>query len=154
MLQIRGKQMHLIRHIALAALILVPTLAQADGYLHPGLYKSAGLYLDQGDGLIANIPSHEHAEMLNQVRAFRSELATHKQQAAVEVEESRFSTKDTLLTIILPGGLLYAANRKQQHGKAQQKLSQVSQQLHEVETDLRLLQNLSSQDSISYLTHP
>lgn len=146
--------MHLIRRIAMAALILAPMLAQADNYLHPGLYKSAGLYLDQGEGLIANIPSHEHGEMVKQVRTFRTELATRQQQAEAQVEKSRFSTKDTLLTIILPGGLLYAANRKQQLGKAQEKLSQVSQQLHEVETDLKILQNLSSRDSISYLTQP
>ena len=114
--------MFLIRCFAIAAMIFAPALTQAEDYIHPGIFKSANLYLDQGAGLITNIPCHEHAEVVRQVKSYRNELETVVEQATEVAEHSHFSTMDTLLTIILPGGLLYAANRQQHYSKAHERL--------------------------------
>ena len=117
---------------------------QAD-YLEDAFsYRSGGLFISQGNGLVINIPARETHDLLSQLQTFRTELKVNKDQFTTDVENTRFKTSDAIITIVMPGGLIYAANKKQRHTLAKKKLSLVTAQLDGFTGDLDFLKDAAS----------
>ena len=110
-----------------------------------------GLLYIQDAGLVANIPARDARDVLQQARSFRSDLELDRNHCAEAVEETRFKSHDTLITIVMPGGLLYAMNKKQRHEEAKQAYAEVSQQLLDLKEDLARLQASTSQQAFALL---
>ena len=147
--------MKLIHRVVVAVLIFfVPFLAQAENPLTPDLQGAERVYIDQGDGLIASLPNFEHADLLQRITSLRGKLKHHENLCSERVEAARFSTKDVLITIIMPGGLLYAASRKKELITAQTQLAQTTHRLHELEDDLYRLNSVSAIEALAYLGQP
>ncbi len=107
--------------------------------------------LDQGDGLMVTIPTSGEQTLMNRLAVYQSELNKQMSNSAAQVEKAKFDVKDVLITVIMPGGLIYAAARKQQHNQAKEDLQDISNQLTELKTDMHQLALNSSVHSVAML---
>jgi len=139
-----------LRPIALAILALASCAALAEEQsLTPTL--SSGFYISQGEGFVVNISAQPSLDLLKQTRAFEANLKEKAAHCVEDVEKSRFKTRDALITLIMPGGLIWAASRHQQHLQAQQRLAEVNGQIDELETDLDMLETRTSHATLALL---
>lgn len=128
-----------IFRIALLLLTLPVFTVQADDFENVVSYQSDLLVISQGNGLVITLPVQTTDEVLRRVQGFSTELNSQKIQCAEDVENTRFKTKDAIITAIMPGGLLYAAIKKQRHTEAKDELNTVTAQLNGLESDLYFL---------------
>jgi hypothetical protein len=143
--------MIVIQRIVIAWLLLGVGAVQADGVDSRKVLQADLFYMVHDDGLVANIPAHDSPEVVQLVQAFRAKLESRQTQCAEEVENTRFKTHDTLISIVMPGGLLYAFNKQQRHDEAKQTYTKVSQQLYDLKEDLARLKASSSQEAFALL---
>ena len=141
--------MIVIGRFAVLLLTLAGLSVQAGDFNNSVSYEAGWLYINQGGGLIANIPAHETYEVLSQVQNVRSELKSQKNKFVEEVENTRLKTSDTIIALVMPGGLLYAAHKKQRHHQAIKELKTVTSQLEELEEGLDFLKIASSKESLA-----
>lgn len=87
-------------------------------------------------GFTIHVPSINHDALVSEIARLKGALTHDKQLLSVQVEQKRFKDKDTLLAALLPGGLLYAAYKKNAHTQAVQRYELASSRLKEVTTDL------------------
>jgi hypothetical protein len=137
--------MIVIRRIVTAWLLLCIYSLHAQANDSLNLYHSGMLYLVQDSGMVMNMPAQGATDTLRHVRSFHADLKARQAQCAEDVEDTRFKTHDTLITIVMPGGLLYAAAKQQRHVQAKQAYAQVSQQLQDLQKDLAHFQTTSSE---------
>lgn len=90
-------------------------------------------------GLICEPVVRDRSQLMAQLRTQRSALMHYVRKLSDALEETRFTSKDAVLTAIMPGGLLYAAYRKNQSTQAQAQLAQARVRLDELEDDLDVL---------------
>ena len=114
-------------------------------------FHSDMLYLVQDNGLVTNIPAPDAQLTLQHVRSFRSDLQTHQTRCAEDVDDTRFKVHDTLITIVMPGGLLYAVSKQHRHEQAKQAYAEVSQRLEDLQKDLSHFQASSSETAFALL---
>jgi hypothetical protein len=144
--------MIVIRRIVTAWLLLGIFSVQAESGDSQTRLQAGLLYIEQEEqGLVTNIPAHDVPEILQRVQSFHAKLKTRQAQCEEDVESTRFKTHDTLITIVMPGGLLYAMGKQQRHAAAKQSFTQVSQQLHDLQSDLARLRASSSEETFALL---
>ncbi len=143
--------MIVIRRIVTAWLLLGICSVQAESADSLNMLQTDLFYIEHDDGLVANIPAHATPETLQHVQSFHSELKTRQARCAEDLESTRFKTQDTLISIVLPGGLLYAINKQQRHETAKQSYAKVSQQLQDLQHDLARLKTSFSQETFALL---
>lgn len=114
-------------------------------------YETGWLYINQGGGLIANIPAHETYEVLSHAQNVRSELKAQKNKFVEEVENTRFKARDAFIAAVMPGGLLYTAHKKQRHHQAKEELKTVTAQLEGLEEDIDFLKIAFSKETLASL---
>jgi hypothetical protein len=90
-------------------------------------------------GFITRLQTVDTATLTEQVQVLRSQLIARKQQLVEEVDEKRLDSGDALLTIIMPGGLLYAGYRKAALERARNHLAEVSEDITQYSRDLSAL---------------
>jgi len=77
-------------------------------------------------GFILSVPSVEPLVLLTEMEALRAELEGGQLAWHHEVERREFGPLDAIITIVLPGGLVYAAGRLSWHRQAATTLAEVS----------------------------
>ena len=110
---------------------------------------SSWLSIDLGDGFISQVPAPATHELLDQVRELRSELLTRKSELDELVKESEFDAKDVFITIIMPGGLVYAAFRKLSHHRAETQLASVTSEVDQLGKDISMLKSASHVSTVA-----
>ena len=110
---------------------------------------SSWLSIDLGDGFISQVPAPATHELLDQVRELRSELLTRKSELDELVKESEFDAKDVFITIIMPGGLVYAAFRKLSHHRAETQLASVTSEVDQLGKDISMLKSASRVSTVA-----
>lgn len=143
--------MIVIRRIAVLFLTLAAFSVLAEDFNAFTTYKDGGLYINQENGLVINIPASKTHEVIGKVQGYQSELHAQQRKCIEDVENSRIKTKDTLIAIIVPGGLIYLAGKKQQNIQATEDLKNVNAQLSNLENDLDLLKIAYSRESVALL---
>ena len=143
--------MIVIRRIVTAWLLLGIYSLHAEAGDSLRIFGTGMLYLVQDSGLVANFPAHDASATLQHVRSFQSNLQTRQTQCAENVENTRFKAHDTLITIVMPGGLLYAAAKKQQHEQAKQAYADITQQLQELQQDLAHFKSIPGEAAFALL---
>jgi len=128
------------RAVLLLLSLTVVFTVQADGFENSVSYQSGWLFISQGDGLVINIPTQETHDVLSQVQKLSFELNVLKNQCAEDVENTQFKTKDAFIAAVMPGGLLYAAHKKQKHAQAKEDLKTVIAQVNGILEDLDFLE--------------
>ena len=91
------------------------------------------------EGLVIQLPAVDIDALAEQLRELRSSLISRKQKLTNELETKRFDSDDTLLALVLPGGLIYAGYKKAAYERARHNLDEVSENIAEYSGDLALL---------------
>lgn len=89
------------------------------------------------------LPAVEHAVLIEQVEILRSQLIEDKQELVQDVADNELDGADAVITVIMPGGLLYAGYKKARCEQAKNALASVSNDIEELSTDLLSLQSYS-----------
>ena len=91
-------------------------------------------------GFVIQLPAVDIDALAEQLRELRSSLISRKQELANELETKQFDSGDTLLALVMPGGLIYAGFKKAAYARARHDLDEVSENIAEYSVDLALLQ--------------
>jgi len=92
--------------------------------------------------LVSNIPAVTTDTLMNQSRQLLVILDAKKATISQEIKNASFDAKDALISIIMPGGLLYASYRKHVHTQAKEQLIQVTNERNELAKDLLAIQSI------------
>jgi hypothetical protein len=93
-------------------------------------------YVHDSEGLRTNLPTLSREQLRSRLAAFRAILQREKAAMGVREEDARFDAKDAVITLVMPGGLLYAAYRKTQHIQVQNQADEISKELGALRSDL------------------
>lgn len=124
---------------ACLALMLISAAAQAANTTGTGPLESTDsvwIQVNPGTGLINSLPATIPAELIGRMEAMRAGLRAQKTRLARIAQERRFSPRDALVSIVLPGGLLYAAMVQQRHYQAAERAKEASARLDEMNRNL------------------
>jgi len=105
--------------------------------------QTLALLSDTGQFTI-QLPAVEHAVLVEQIEILRSQLIEDKQELVQSVADNKMDGGDAVITVIMPGGLLYAAYKKARHEQAKNALVSVSADIEELSADLLSLQSSAS----------
>ena len=89
------------------------------------------------------LPAVEDADLVEQVEILRSQLIEDKQELVQDVADKELDGGDAIITIIMPGGLLYAGYKKARYEEAKNALASVSTDIEELSTDILSLRSYS-----------
>ena len=87
-------------------------------------------------GFSVALPSINMDALVDEIATLKVALKHDKKLLFRRAEQKRMKGKDTVLSVLMPGGLLYAAYKKNAHARAVQQHALVSSQLQEITTDL------------------
>lgn len=136
--------MHLIRFIpvlALAAALLgaKSALAEDTVSLETDDQRAGVVTMIGPRGFITRLQVVDADTLAEQVQVLRSELIVRKQQLVEEVDDKQMDSGDALLTVLMPGGLLYAGYKKAAYERASSDLAKVSEDITEYSRDLAVI---------------
>ena len=100
---------------------------------------SSGSLINQG-GFIYDIQKVDPALLAEDVEKLRSDLIRHQYELVKLVAQNELDAGDVIITVIIPGGLLYAGYRKHKLEQAKDTLLMVSDDISELSNDLTALQ--------------
>ena len=103
------------------------------------------------DRFIVQLPTVDREALIAQVEMLRSQLIQRKQVLVDIVAEKKLDSGDALITILMPGGLLYAGYKKVRYEQAVNELSHVSSDIEEFSNDLLAMQSTSVPVSVAQL---
>ena len=146
--------MHILRHAITAVLALFSLGAYAYDTDVTGKFSQMST-IDCGNGLIAKLPATAPLELLKQVRTLRSELLVRQTELNEKVVENKENTtRDVLITVVMPGGLAYGAYRTLQYQEAQEELENITSDLAQLSKDLLMLESVGGSNRVSMLHRP
>jgi len=106
--------------------------------------EQASVSLIAENQFIIQLPDVDREELVDQVMTLRSELIQRKQVLLKSVADKKLDGADALITIIMPGGLLYAGYKKVRYEKAKNELDRVSNDIEEFSSDLLAVQSMAA----------
>ena len=124
--------------LAFAAVLIMgkPAAAEDTVMLQPDDRRAGVLTMVGPHGFITRLQVVDADTLAEQVQQLRSELIARKQQLVAEVDEKKLDSGDALLTVLMPGGLLYAGYKKAAYERARNDLAEVSEDISEYSRDL------------------
>jgi len=130
--------LHVYIGVILASLqfFIVPLNAYAEEALSQASDSAVWVYVNKESGFITSLPTLTSRELIQEMGRVSSNLQNHKLKLIQDVEAKEFKTSDSLIALIMPGGLFYAATIKLRHKQAIQQLSNTTAQLDEVNRNL------------------
>lgn len=90
-------------------------------------------------GFTIVLPSINIDELVNDVVTLKVALKHDEKRLSHRVEQRRFTTNESLLSLLLPGGMIYAAYKKSSHAQAVSEHEKVVAQLSLLSEDLAVL---------------
>jgi len=143
--------MYILRYAATALLALFSLGAYAYDTDATGNFSEMST-IDCGNGLVARVPATAPGELVNQVRTLRSELMVRQNELNEKVAEDKDNaTRDVIITVVMPGGLAYAAYRTLQYQKSQEELETITSDLDQLSKDLLMLESVEGSNRVSML---
>ena len=132
---------HFFPLLAFAAALLMAKSAVADDAVSlQSDDRRAGVVTMVGpQGFITQLQVVDANTLTEQVQVLRSDLIVRKQQLVEEVDEKKMDSGDALLTVLMPGGLLYAGYKKAAYERARNDLAEVSEDISEYSRDLAVI---------------
>lgn len=98
------------------------------------IYVMAG-YTDT-DGFVVEIPAIDPQLLAEQLNDLRAELLLRRAELITEVEDLELDGTDAIITVLLPGGLIYAGYRTHEYEMAMHDLAEVNTEIDELTRDL------------------
>ena len=93
------------------------------------------------DQFAIELPDVDREALVEQVRTLRSRLIQRKQTLVQEVADKKMDSSDTVITVIMPGGLIYAGYKKARYEQAKNELARVTAEIEEFSSDLLAMQS-------------
>jgi hypothetical protein len=143
-----------ISHSVIVLILVLFSVNNYAGESDGSLYGSRWINIEHKDGLVSQLPTTTPLELLHQVRTLRNKLVARQFELDKTLEESEFDATNTLITLIMPGGLVYGAYRKLQHKQAESQLKSVTSEITQLSRDLEMLKLATSEYTVSMLYQP
>jgi hypothetical protein len=90
---------------------------------------------------IIRLPDVDHEALVELVGTLRSQLMQRKQVLVQQVADKKMDGGDAIITVIMPGGLLYAGYKKARLEQAKDELARVNADIEEISGDLLAMQS-------------
>lgn len=90
-------------------------------------------------GFTVKLPSIDNDMLLDEIISLKIALMQDNKLLSQQVEQKRFKNKDTVLAALLPGGLIYAAYKKNIYAQAVQNYELNASLVEELTTDIAAL---------------
>ena len=103
------------------------------------------------DQFIIQLPGVDREMLVEQVEKLRGQLIQRKQVLEQAVAENKLDSSDAIITIFVPGGLLYAGYKKVRYYQAKNELANISADIEEFSSDLLAMQPMPTQMAIAQL---
>jgi len=98
-----------------------------------------------------HLPDIDRVALIEQVRILRSQLIQRKQALVQIVANKKLDSKDAIITVIMPGGLLYAGYKTVRYEQAKNELARVSADIEEYTGDIMAMQSTSAPVAVARL---
>ena len=95
------------------------------------------------DQPVIHLPDVDHELLIEQIKTLRSQQIQRKQALVQIVADKKPDGSDALITVIMPGGLLYAGYKKASYELAKNELARISADIEESTDDLLAIQSMS-----------
>ena len=93
------------------------------------------------DGLYFDLPPVDYNHLVKEIRITHAYNSQRELEISRYLDDNRMDTKDAMIAAIMPGGLLYAAVRKNNIEQAKSKLAEVTEVIDELSYDLLAMQS-------------
>ena len=93
--------------------------------------------------LVIHLPDVDHELLIEQIKTLRSQQIQCKQALVKIVANKKLDSGDAIITVIMPGGLLYAGYKKASYELAKNELARISADIEESTNDLLAMQSMS-----------
>jgi hypothetical protein len=100
---------------------------------------------------IIQLPTIDRESLLEQVEKLRGQLIQRKHALEQIVADNRLDSGDAIITVIMPGGLLYAGYKKLRYEQAKNELANISADIDEFSSDLLAIQPMPMSMAIAQL---
>jgi|GEM_PF-2094593 len=81
------------------------------------------------NGLIYSLPIIDQQQLVSEIRTLNQQLKQRREDLGHTIEKNHFTATDVLIIAALPGGIFYAAVKKQRALRAERELDKVVSQL-------------------------
>lgn len=87
-------------------------------------------------GYLVSLPVVGSAELITSIHEFKAELRDRRSRLEEAAAKNTMSVADVLITVVVPGGMLYAAARIHEKQRVKQELTDVQEDMAALEGDL------------------
>jgi len=129
--------------VAFTSVMAVPVLTFAETSASPTTGDKQGHnrgHTTNNGGFYTALPAVNNNQLIDLLRLYRAALEQREEEVSRYLEENRLDTKDMLITVIMPGGLVYAAVRKANLEEARDELTEITEDMDELSRDLLAMQ--------------
>jgi hypothetical protein len=102
-------------------------------------------------GFYIDLPAVSPDRLMALIKAYRTFLTQREAAISQYLDEHQLDARDTLITILVPGGLLYAAIRTGDLEQAKAELAEVSGDIDELSRDLLAMQAVAGELTVAQL---
>ena len=102
-------------------------------------------------GFYVALPAVDTDRLIERISAQRASLTQREQEIREYLEDHQLGAKDLLITVIMPGGLIYAAVRKGNLQQAQAELDQINAAMDELSRDMVAMQAVAGDLTMAQL---
>lgn len=107
--------------------------------------------LSDGEGFVTTLPNVSTVTVTQHLIELQQDLEITVNQLKEEVKRKSFKTFDTLVTIVMPGGLLYAKLRHDSYRRSEHRLLSTTERLENISGELFAFQTESNDILIATL---
>ncbi len=118
--------LNLFRQFLLAGLCFLSFTVNADEVLS----------FENDQGYQSILPVVTTGQLTNEIHTVKADLAKYREELVQVVADSNLTGGGVLIAIIVPGGMLYAANKANKKKQATQKITMIDEQVAALEEDL------------------
>jgi hypothetical protein len=121
----------LFRHPLIQALLLCSCLSPAVQAADHGR-----LLIQDNEGFIQSLPNISKITVTQHLQELQQDLKSELSTVKAEMERKSFKAIDTLVTVFMPGGLLYAKLRHDAYKRSERRMNRVSEELAQISGEL------------------
>jgi hypothetical protein len=103
------------------------------------------------DQFIIELPNIDRQALIEEVEILRDQLIQRKQTLEQILADKKLDSTDAIITVLMPGGLLYAGYREVRYEQAKNELANISADIEEFSSDLLAMQPMPMQVAVAQL---
>jgi len=92
--------------------------------------------LQDSDGFVTTLPNVTDSTVTLHLMALQQDLETQLSQLKEDVQRKSFKAIDTLVTVVMPGGLIYAKLRMDSYKHSERAMIRVNEELTQITGEL------------------